>query len=66
MLIQLNGESYMTKLFNFLVFLLFFICIYHTRSLNCEDINPYKVLGIPRNANDKQIRNAYRNLAKDW
>lgn len=27
-------------------------------------INPYKILGLQRNANEKQIRNAYRKLAK--
>ena len=31
-----------------------------------DDINPYKILGVPRNADDKVIRNAYRKLAKDW
>ena len=30
------------------------------------DFNPYKVLNVARNADDKQIRNAYRRLAKDW
>jgi len=44
----------------------FLICIYLLTPHDCEEINPYKVLGLPRNANEKQIRNAYRNLAKDW
>lgn len=30
------------------------------------DINPYKILGVPRNADEKQIKMAYRKLAKDW
>ena len=42
------------------------VLVYSTYFLNCEEINPYKVLGVPRNANDKQIRSAYKNLAKDW
>lgn len=33
---------------------------------DAADMNPYKVLGIPRNADEKHIRNAYRKLAKDW
>lgn len=33
---------------------------------NTADINPYKVLGIPRNANERQIKLAYRKQAKDW
>lgn len=40
--------------------------IFATVKTDTSDPNPYKVLGVPRNANDKQIRNAYRNLAKDW
>lgn len=31
-----------------------------------SQINPYKVLGLSKNANEKQIRNAYKKLAKDW
>ena len=27
-------------------------------------INPYKILGLAKNADEKQIRNAYRKLAK--
>ena len=29
-------------------------------------INPYKVLGLSRNADERQIRNAYRKMAKEW
>lgn len=29
-----------------------------------SQINPYKVLGLSKNANEKQIRNAYKKLAK--
>lgn len=30
------------------------------------DINPYKILGVGRNADEKEIRNAYKKLAKNW
>lgn len=34
---------------------------------NCDsDINPYKELGVSRNAGDKEIKNSYRKLAKKW
>ncbi|CAF0926373.1 unnamed protein product, partial [Brachionus calyciflorus] len=33
---------------------------------NCADINPYQVLGVSRNADEKQIRDAYRKSAKHW
>jgi curved DNA-binding protein CbpA len=32
----------------------------------CAEINPYEVLGVPRNADDSTIKNAYRKLAKHW
>ena len=44
----------------------FIFVIYLISLSNCEDLNPYKVLGVPRNADDKHIKNAYRKLAKDW
>lgn len=31
-----------------------------------DDINPYSELGVSRSASDKEIRNAYRKLAKKW
>ena len=30
------------------------------------DFNPYKELGVSRNADEKQIKNAYRKMAKQW
>ena len=54
------------KFIKVLIFSIFLICIYSAIQIYCDEINPYKVLGLPRNSNEKQIRNAYRNLAKDW
>jgi DnaJ-class molecular chaperone len=30
------------------------------------DFNPYDVLGVSRNADEREIKNAYRKLAKHW
>ena len=30
------------------------------------DINPYKILGVSRNAGEKEIKNVYRKMAKEW
>ena len=49
-----------------LILLTILLCFFTKSLINCDEINPYKVLGVSRNANEKQIRNAYRNLAKDW
>ena len=46
------------------MFLFVFIWINLVNSNQQQQINPYKVLGLPRNANDKAIRNAYKKLAK--
>ncbi len=35
-------------------------------TVKTSDINPYNILGISRNADEKTIRNAYRKLAKEW
>jgi preprotein translocase subunit Sec63 len=35
-------------------------------SLAYPNMNPYKVLGLSRNADEKDIRLAYRKLAKEW
>ena len=48
----------------FILFLFVFIWINLVNSNQQQQINPYKVLGLPRNANDKAIRNAYKKLAK--
>lgn len=32
----------------------------------CSDIDPYHILGVPRNSNERQIKDAYRKKAKDW
>ena len=50
---------------------LFVIIVIHidvtsSQSSGGGDINPYKVLGVPRNADERQIKVAYRKLAKDW
>lgn len=31
-----------------------------------DNLNPYRELGVTRTANDKQIKNAYRKMAKLW
>ncbi len=46
------------------MFLFVFIWINLVNSNQQQQINPYKILGLPRNANDKAIRNAYKKLAK--
>jgi DnaJ-class molecular chaperone len=33
---------------------------------NNNDFNPYEVLGLTRTASDKDIRQAYKKLAKHW
>ena len=30
------------------------------------DINPYKILGVSRSAGEKEIKNVYRKMAKEW
>ena len=47
-----------------LLFLIVFIWINLVDSNQQHQINPYKILGLPRNANEKAIRNAYKKLAK--
>ena len=31
-----------------------------------NDFNPYEVLGLPRTASEKDIRQAYKKLARHW
>lgn len=45
--------------------LLIFICLSYL-SANQNDFNPYEVLGLSRTATDKDIRQAYKKLAKYW
>jgi len=49
-------------------FLLIVIFVFFLQSIvnGGDNINPYKILGIGRNADEKTIRNAYRKLAKEW
>jgi hypothetical protein len=49
---------------SFLLIVIFFFIL--QSAVTGGDLNPYKVLGISRNADEKTIRNAYRKLAKEW
>jgi DnaJ family protein C protein 16 len=60
-------KSIKLKRFIFTFFLIELILHSNILIVNCgSDINPYQVLGVSRNADDKTIKNAYRKLAKDW
>ena len=48
--------------FYLIIYLLVSIKLIHSNA----NINPYKVLGISRNSDEKEIKTAYRNLAKHW
>ncbi|CAF4163481.1 unnamed protein product [Rotaria magnacalcarata] len=43
-----------------------FVLGFHYLSANQNDFNPYDVLGVSRTASDKEIRQAYKKLAKHW
>lgn len=60
-------KSQFFKLFFLTVLFICYILVGNFLLINCEDVgDPYKILDVPRNADDKMIRNAYRRLAKDW
>lgn len=53
---------------HFVKYLLFY-CLVFLRYLsanNNNDFNPYDVLGLTRTASDKDIRQAYKKLARHW
>lgn len=41
-------------------------CLVFITQQNGPDINPYKELGVSRNAGEKEIKNSYRKQAKKW
>ncbi len=41
------------------------LCLWNL-SANNNDFNPYDVLGLTRTATDKEIRQAYKKLARHW
>lgn len=45
---------------------IYFIFSRHNLSANKNNFNPYDVLGLTRTASDKDIRQAYKKLAKHW
>lgn len=46
--------------------LIYFLCFRRSLSANNNDFNPYDVLGLTRTASDKDIRQAYKKLARHW
>jgi DnaJ-class molecular chaperone len=48
-------------------YILIYILLYLCNSLATNhDFNPYDVLGLARTASDKEIRTAYKKLARHW
>jgi curved DNA-binding protein CbpA len=49
------------------LYIYFLICLCNiTANNDNNDFNPYEVLGLKRTASDKDIRQAYKKLAKHW
>ena len=48
-------------IYHFLLWVVFFLA----SICNCS-LDPYKILNVPKNADSKQIRSAYKALAKEW
>jgi curved DNA-binding protein CbpA len=49
------------------IFIYFLLCLYNlSANNNNNDFNPYDVLGLTRTASDKEIRQAYKKLARHW
>ncbi|CAF2854606.1 unnamed protein product, partial [Rotaria sp. Silwood2] len=46
--------------------IIYFIIGFYNLSANQNDFNPYETLGLSRTASDKEIRQAYKKLAKHW
>jgi DnaJ-class molecular chaperone len=47
--------------------IIYLLVIFSIKLINSNaNIDPYKVLGLSRNADEKEIKIAYRNLAKHW
>ena len=60
-------ENLKLKRFILTIFFIQLILFSHILIVKCgSDINPYQILGVSRNADDKTIKNAYRKMAKDW
>jgi DnaJ family protein C protein 16 len=46
--------------------IIYLIVCFYNLSANQNDFNPYETLGLSRTASDKEIRQAYKKLAKHW
>lgn len=64
----INAEwiSHPTKIFVFLVSLVFILQLLPLVSASKPLGNPYKILGVSKQATIKEIRKAYLNLVKEW
>ncbi len=47
------------------ILIYFLLCLCYLSADN-NDFNPYDVLGLTRTASDKEIRQAYKKLARHW